>query len=143
MQVKEHMSAMQLKNIINDRKHLNEREVRYLLIFLEKYLENITPPETFEKSRYIYHTDDAVFYAIAYGRPDPYHRFAFLNDKFIVGVGVGYYHLELDFRGNINEPIDKDKKEVVNQLFDIVENADVFLLECMTRDNTTIEFVWV
>lgn len=141
MKVKEHMSATQLKNIINDRKHLNEREVRYLLIFLEKYLENITPPENFEKSRYIYHTDDAVFYAIAYGRPDPYHRFAFLNDKFIVGVGVGYYYLELDFRGNINELTEQDQREVINQLFDIVENADIFLLECMTRDNTTIEFV--
>ena len=143
MKVKEHMSATQLKNIINDRKHLNESKVRYLLIFLEKYLENITPPETFEKSRYIYHTDDAVFYAIAYGRPDPYHRFAFLNDKFIVGVGVGYYHLELDFGGNINKPTEQDQREVINQLFDIVENADIFLLECMTRDNTTIEFVGV
>jgi len=143
MKVKEHMSATQLKKILNERKHLNEREAKFLLILLERNLENITPPETFEKSRYIYHTDDAIFYAIAYGRPDPYHRFAFLNDKFIVGVGVGYYHLELDFRGNINEPTDKDKKEVVNQLFDIVENADVFLLECMTRDNTTLEFVGV
>ena len=141
MKVKEHMSATQLKNIINDRKHLNESKVRYLLIFLEKYLENITPPENFEKSRYIYHTDDAVFYAIAYGRPDPYQRFAFLNDKFIVGVGVGYYYLELDFGGNINKPTEQDQREVINQLFDIVENADIFLLECMNRDNTTIEFV--
>ncbi len=143
MKVKEHMSATQLKKILNERKHLNESTARSLFIILEKDLENITLPKTFEESRYTYHSDDAVFYSIAYGRPDPYFRFIFLNDRFIVGVGVDRPNIELDFRNNLNKPTVEDKKEVVNQLFDIVENAEVFLLECMTRDNTTIEFVGV
>lgn len=143
MKVKEHMSATQLKKILNERKHLNEEEAKYLSITLERNLENITPPKTYEKSHYTYHSDDAVFYSIAYGRPDPYFRFIFLNDRFIVGVGVDRPNIELDFRNNLNKPTEQDQREVINQLFDIVENADIFLLECMNRDNTTIEFVGV
>ena len=143
MKVREHMSATQLKKILNERKHLNERKVKFLFIILEEHLGNITPPKTYEKSHYTYHTDDAVFYSIAHSRPDRYFPFIFLNERFIVGVGVDRPNIELDFRHNFNKPTDEDKQEVVNQLFDIVENAEVFLLECMTRDNTTIEFVGV
>ncbi|MGB3110812.1 MAG: hypothetical protein WBB40_09525 [Psychrobacter alimentarius] len=64
MKVKEHMSATQLKKILNERKRLNESEARFLFIILEKYLENIKPPKTFEESHYTYHTDDAIFYPV-------------------------------------------------------------------------------
>ncbi|MGB3110813.1 MAG: hypothetical protein WBB40_09530 [Psychrobacter alimentarius] len=52
-------------------------------------------------------------------------------------------YITINFYGNTNKPTEEDKKEVVNQLFYIIENADIFLLEDVIKDNMTIEFVGV
>ncbi|NRD70694.1 hypothetical protein HQR03_09125 [Psychrobacter okhotskensis] len=144
MQVKEHMSAKQLKKILNERKYLNPKKLKTLLRILEEKAQDITPPEIFEEAYYIFNTEEAIFYGIQ--GPISSLSYVFLNKNFVVNVdirGNRSYSVTLSFHDNINKPTDEDKKEVINQLFDIVENAEVFLLEDMTRDNTTIEFVGV
>lgn len=145
MKINEHMTATQLKNIINERKHLSLIRSEVLLRELEEYVKDITPPRTFEESCFTFHTNGTVFYATGRSVFSSMYQAVFLNKNFIVGVSIRCCHpnsVTLDFKKNSNKPTEQDKKEVFNQLFDIIENADIFLLEDMTRDNTTIEFVY-
>lgn len=145
MQVKEHMSATQLENIINERKHLNPKRAETLLRILEEDLESLSPSTAFEEGCYTYHTDDAIFYP-AISSSGSYWGFAFLNKKFILDIDMGRQlqnYITISFYGNTNKPTEEDKKEVVNQLFYIIENADIFLLEDVIKDNMIIEFVGV
>ena len=144
MKVKEHMSATQLENIINDRKHLNPKRAETLLRILEEKVQDTTPSENFEEAYYIFNTEEAIFYGIQGSISSL--TYVFLNKDFIVNVdirGSRPYSVALSFHDNINKPTDEDQREAVDQLFYIIENAEVFLLEDMTRDNTTIEFVGV
>ncbi|WP_298809353.1 hypothetical protein [uncultured Psychrobacter sp.] len=144
MKVKEHMSATQLKKILKERKYLNPKKLETLLRILEEKVQEVIPPKKFEEVYYIFNTEEAVFYGIQ--GPISCLSYVFLNNNFVVNVdirGNRSYSVTLSFHDNINKPTDEDKKEIINQLFDIVENAEVFLLEDMTRDNTTIEFVEV
>ena len=145
MKVREHMSATQLENIINDRKHLNPKRAETLLRILREKLESFSLSTTFEEGCYIYHTDDAIFYPTIVSSGS-YWGFAFLNKKFILDIDMGRQlqnYITISFRDNSNRPNEEDKKEIVNELFYIIENADIFLLENVTKDNMIIEFVGV
>lgn len=135
-----HMSDTELRNIINERKHLSPERAKSLLKRLEITLSELSPHEIFEKSYEVYHTKEAIFYSIGYGRPDPYFDLVFLNNKFIVYVYMGSNYVKFDFRDNINIPTEFDKQEVVRQLFDMFDNFDVWWSMLLLEENPVIEF---
>lgn len=79
-----HMSDTKLRAIINERQHLSPERAKSLLKRLDITLSELSPHETFEKSYEVYHTKEAIFYYVGYGRPDPYFNYIFLDKKFIL-----------------------------------------------------------
>lgn len=138
--VHNHMSDTELRAIINERKHLSPKRTVSLLKDLEIKLAEVPKDREFKGYHEVYHTKEAIFYSIGYGRPDPYFNLVFLNNKFIVYIYMGSNYIKFDFKDNMNMPTEFDKKEVVRQLFDMFDNFEVWWSMLLLEDNPTIEF---
>lgn len=136
-----HMSDTKLRNIINERKHLSPERATSLLKRLDIRVSELLSHETFEKKYQVFHTKESIFYSIGYGRPDPYFKYIFLDEKFILYIYIGSDYIGLDFNENINTPTNLEKQTIVDKLLHIFQDIDFFWVDWVNKDNLTIEFI--
>lgn len=136
--VKERMSWTELSKIIENTKNINPE--KYTVIKNDLHSIHIQAVD-FDKECYIYNSSKAIFFALNL-RPDPNMWYVFINQDFVFFIEIfPTNHLKIHNHGNVNF-LTKDKMDVViNELFEIIENTDIFLLELLNHQNTTVEFI--
>lgn len=139
--VHNHMSDTELRAIINERKHLSPERAVSLLKDLEIKLAEVPKDREFKGYHEVYHTKEAIFYYIGYGRPEPYLEYVFLNERFIVYVYIGSNYIGLDLKDNLNIPTKSEKRETVDQLIYILKKIDFFWVDLTDENNLKIEFI--
>ncbi len=141
MIVNEHINAEDFRKEVERRRELNPVLSKTILSALNERLMELKNDVSFEEAYYIYHTTEAFFYIESFSvKPVGDLDFIFFNDRFIIWGSIFGHHLEFRLGDNKNFLTDEDKKIITRQSIEIIENAEIFLLEDFTRDNMTFYF---